>query len=110
MKCHRNGCHSSADYHVGLEVACFGKGKHRQMLQSPTTIKVCREHMTAAAQYILSPANKAQISAGVFSKGIPLPEWSTAEIVFVPIRAAVNNLMAAQVSGKAREASTRRMN
>lgn len=98
MKCHRDGCDSTAEYHVGLEVTCIGVG-HRQMVQAPTTIKVCAKHMHDAAAYVLSPHNKAQIAKGLTSENMPLPDFGSAEIVFVPIRAAENNWQAAREAG-----------
>jgi hypothetical protein len=102
MKCHRNGCHSAAAYHVGLEVTCIGSlaaNVRPRMIQAPSTVKVCVAHMEDAAKMILSPANKAQIAAGLASEGIPMPDFSSAEVVFVPIGAAENNFHAAREAG-----------
>jgi hypothetical protein len=99
MKCHRDGCDSAAEFHVGLECQCIGKGYHKQTIQAPTTIKVCQKHMHAAAAYVLSPENKTNIARGLINDGIPTPDFSSAEIVFVPIRAAENNWQAAREAG-----------
>lgn len=101
MKCHRDGCNSSANYHVGLEVQCIGIGWNRRTIQAPTTIKVCEKHMRDAARYVLSPENRVNIARGLANDGIPLPDFSSAEIVFVPIRAAENNWQAAREAGTA---------
>lgn len=102
MKCHRNGCHSAADYHVGLEFTCVGSIANNirpRMIQAPSTVKVCQAHMTDAVKMILSPGNKAQIAAGLASEGIPMPDYSTAEVVFVPIGATADNFQAAREAG-----------
>jgi hypothetical protein len=94
MKCHRDGCDSAAAYHVGLELACIGVGRHRQMLRAPTSLKVCYRHMRDAVAYVLSPANKSAIAAGLARRGFPLPDFSSAELVFVPIGAPENDFAA----------------
>lgn len=104
MKCHRNGCHSAADYHVGIEMTCNGSLANSvlpRLIQAPSTVKVCRAHMMDAAKMILSPANKSRIAAGLAGEGIPMPDFGSAEVVFVPIGAQENNFQAA------REAATR---
>jgi|SRR6185369_4594780 len=100
MKCHRDGCDSAAEFHVGLELECLSDGQ-RQTLRAPTTIKVCASHAKTRllTDYILSPTNKAEIARGLMGDGIPMPDFSSAEIVFVPIRAADNNWQAARESG-----------
>lgn len=102
MKCHRNGCHSAAEFHVGLEVTCIGSlaaAVPPRMIQAPSTVKVCRAHMEDAARMILSPVNKAQIAAGLASEGIPMPDFGSAEVVFVPIGAEASNFQAAREAG-----------
>lgn len=99
MKCHKDGCHSGADYHVGLELQCVGVDAHRQTLQAPTTLKVCVKHMHDAAAYILSPANRAQIVVGLTNEGMPMPDFSSAEVVFVPISAKAEDFNAAHEAG-----------
>lgn len=102
MKCHRDGCHSAAEYHVGLEVTCNGSlaaGVRPRLIQAPSTVKVCRAHMTDAAKMILSPANKAKIVAGMAGEGMPMPDFGSAEIVFVPIAASADNFHAAREAG-----------
>lgn len=102
MKCHRNGCHSAAEFHVGLEVICIGSlaaGIRPRMIQAPSTVKVCRAHMEDVAKMILSPANKSRIAAGLAGEGIPMPDFGSAEVVFVPIGAAENNFQAAREAG-----------
>src|SRR5262245_32874230 len=92
MKCHRDGCSASAEFHVGLEIACFTTDilhGFRQMLQSPTTIKVCGKHakQKLLLDYLLSDQNKAAIVAGLSANYVPMPDFSTAEVVFFPINA-----------------------
>src|SRR5437764_13574500 len=99
MKCHRDGCDSAAAYHVGLSVACIGIGRHRRMLQAPTSLKVCPRHMRDAAAFVLSPANKSAIAARLVRSGFPLPDFSSAELVFIPINAAANDFAAARETG-----------
>lgn len=99
MKCHRDGCDSAAAYHVGLALACIGVGRHRQMLQAPTSLKVCRRHMRDAAAFVLSGANKSAIAARLVRFGFALPDFSSAELVFVPIGAAANDFSAARETG-----------
>lgn len=101
MKCHRDGCTSSACYHVGLELKCIGVGRHRMQVQMPSTIKVCdkRSHMMKCAEFILSSANRTQIAAGLTKQGMPLPDFSSAELVFVPISAAQTDWKAAREGG-----------
>lgn len=99
MKCHRDGCDSAAAYHVGLALACIGVGRHRQMLQAPTSLKVCRRHMRDAAAFVLSGANKSAIAARLVRSGFALPDFSSAELVFVPIGAAADDFSAARDAG-----------
>lgn len=94
-KCHKDGCHSAAEFHVGLEVQCLDT----TMLQAPTTLKVCKTHMRDAGTYVLSPANKSQIATGLVNDGMTLPDFRSAVVVFVPIRAAENNFNAAREAG-----------
>lgn len=96
MKCHRDGCTSAACFHVGLELACIGIGRNKQRLAAPTTLKVCRQHMHEAAAYVLSPRNKGAIAAGLTRGGFPLPDFASAELVFVPVAAAENDFGAAR--------------
>ena len=96
MKCHRDGCDSAAAYHVGLALACIGVGRHRQMLQAPTSLKVCQRHRGDAAAFVLSPPNKSAIAARLARSGFPLPDFSSAALVFVPISAAANEFDAAR--------------
>lgn len=102
MKCHRNGCHSAAAYHVGLELTCNGSLANSilpRLIQAPSTVKVCHAHMMDAAKMILSPANKSKITAGLASEGVPMPDFGSAEVVFVPIGAAEHNFHAAREAG-----------
>jgi hypothetical protein len=99
MKCHRDGCDSAAAYHVGLELACIGIGRHRRMLQAPTSLKVCPLHMREAAAYLLSPQNKSAIARGLTRGGFPLPDFASAELVFVPIGAPAHDFAAAHRAG-----------
>ena len=99
MKCHRDGCTSAATYHVGLEVKCIGIGRHRQQLAAPTTLKVCQGHMRDAAAFVLAPQNKANIARGLIGRGFPMPDFSSAELVFVPISAAADDFNAAREAG-----------
>lgn len=96
MKCHRDGCDSAACFHIGLELACIGTGRHKQRLQAPTTLKVCQRHMHDAAAFVLAPRNKAAIAAGLTRNAMPMPDFASAELVFVPIRAAENDWNAAK--------------
>lgn len=100
MKCHKDGCDSAAEYHVGLEVNLMGRmGMDGPRIQATTTIKCCRKHMHDAAAYILSPANKAQITMGLTAEDMPMPEFESAEVVFVPISAPAENFKAAHQGG-----------
>jgi len=99
MKCHRDGCDSAAAYHVGLELACIGIGRHRRMLQAPTSLKVCSRHMRDAVGFVLSPANKSAIAASLMRAGFPLPDFASAELVFVPIAAEASDFHAAREAG-----------
>lgn len=99
MKCHRDGCDSAACFHVGLEVACIGIGRHKRMIMAPTTLKVCPDHMQAAAEYVLSARNKSNIALGLVRRGEPLPDFTSAELVFVPIGAAETDWNAAREAG-----------
>jgi hypothetical protein len=100
MKCHRDGCDSAAAYHVGLALTCIGIGRHRQMLQAPTSLKVCPRHKGDARAFVLSPANKSAIAVRLARSGFPLPDFSSAELMFVPINAAANDFEAAREVGR----------
>jgi len=101
MKCHRDGCDSAAAYHVGLELACIGVGRHRAMLQAPTSLKVCQRHRRDAVAFVLSPPNRSAIAAQLARSGFPLPDFSSAALVFVPISASANDFDAAREAGSA---------
>jgi len=97
LKCHRDGCDSPAEFHVGLEMQCTGP--LRQLLQAPTTLKVCKRHMQSVGPYLMSNANKSRIVSGLMQEGMPLPDFASAAVVFVPIKAAENNWQAAREGG-----------
>ncbi|MBV9064948.1 MAG: hypothetical protein JO004_04170 [Methylobacteriaceae bacterium] len=106
MQCHRDGCDSAAAYHVGLALACIGVGRHRQMLQAPTSLKVCRRHMRDAAAFVLSAENKSAIAARLVRSGFALPDFSSAALVFVPVSAAANDFTAARAARHAANVGT----
>lgn len=84
-QCHKNGCDCQATLQACLRFWCTGMGKPPVEMRCTTTVQLCDRHKTAATEFILSPGNKAVITAAIAKENLQMPDFSSAEVVFVPI-------------------------
>lgn len=100
-QCHRNGCDSQSTHQACLAFWCVGpaqvegKPATRIQMKCTTTIKVCERHQSAVEGYVLSDRNKSAIAASIAHENLPPPDFSSAEIIFIPI---VNGMPVADVA------------
>jgi hypothetical protein len=83
--CHRDGCDSQSLHQVCLRFWTIGDKATRIELRCTSTIKVCDRHKRQATEFILSPGNKENIGMGIMRDGLPPPDFSSAEVTFVPL-------------------------
>lgn len=85
-QCHRNGCDSESKWQACVRFFCFSMPSHPATeMRCTTTVQVCDRHKRAATDYILSKENKQGIMTALLKEAAPLPNFETAEVVFVPI-------------------------
>lgn len=84
-QCHKDNCDSQSLHQVCLRFWTIGPKDKRIELRCTSTIKVCDRHKRQATEYMLSPSNKERIGMGIMKDGLPPPDFSSAEVTFVPL-------------------------
>lgn len=83
-QCHRVGCDSEATHELHLRL-WFDGLMHPLPLDMRSTIKTCERHIPAYSVWMLSEPNKYRITTGLALQGFGPPDFSSAEIEFVPL-------------------------
>src|SRR5262249_2148419 len=84
-QCHRDGCDSPAVWRARLSLHAAGPGVERIDFDGMPSVQVCDAHRKAAIDYVLSDANKDEITRAFAETGLARPDWSSATVGFVPI-------------------------
>lgn len=85
-QCHRDGCDSESRWQACVRFFCFAlPNQPATEMRCTTTVQVCDRHKRAASEFILSGENKTAIMAALVKEAAPLPNFETAEVVFIPI-------------------------
>lgn len=83
-QCHRIGCDSEATHELHLRLWFPGWGQVLP-LDMRSTIKTCDQHRAAFMVWILSERKKVEIAAELARQGFGDPDFSSAEVEFVPL-------------------------
>lgn len=84
-KCHKAGCDSQAEFGVRVHFTCREIGRPAHALSNDSTIKVCARHQDDVRGYLLTPANKENITTGCMENGFPEPDFLSLRVEFIPI-------------------------
>lgn len=84
-QCHKNNCDSQATLQACVRFYCTGDGKPPLEMRCTTTLQICDRHKGAATDFILSPANKELIGGAIVRENLQAPDFSSAEVLFIPI-------------------------
>jgi hypothetical protein len=85
FQCHQTSCDSEAKHQACVRFWTLGPKETRIELRCTSTLKVCDRHRKAAEAYLLSPGNKEAVGMGIMKDGLPPPDFSSAEVTFVPL-------------------------
>lgn len=85
FQCSHDNCDSPCKHQACVRFWTIGDKATRIELRCTSTIKVCDRHRRAATEYLLSPSNKERIGMGIMQDGLPPPDFSSAEVTFVPL-------------------------
>lgn len=83
-KCHWQGCDSGARWGVELHFECQGTDE-RRLLKFKSSLECCDVHKGQVKPWVLSDANREQITTTMMERGYPEPNYLTAVIEFVPV-------------------------
>lgn len=89
FQCHQTECDSEGRWQLCLRFFCIGPIESRMELRSVSSLIVCDRHRRKASEYVLSPVNKEAIGTGLLKEGLPPPDFSSAEVIFIPVRDGV---------------------
>lgn len=83
-QCHRTGCDSEATHAAHLRL-WFDGLQQALPLNMRSTIRCCEAHIPAFTIWLLSEDNRVHIAAGLALNGFGEPDFSSAEVEFVPL-------------------------
>lgn len=83
-QCHRTGCDSQATHAAHLRL-WFDGLQQALPLDMLSTIRSCEAHIPAFTVWLLSVENRIRIAAGLLEQGFGEPDFSSAEVEFVPL-------------------------
>lgn len=83
-QCHRTNCDSEATHEAHLRLWFDGLVQPLP-LDMRSSMRCCEGHIPAFTIWLLSERNKLSIAAGLAMHGFGDPDFSSAEIEFVPI-------------------------
>lgn len=84
-QCHKNECDSQATHQVCVRFFCTGQGKPPTEMRCTTTVQVCERHRSASRDFILSDRNRGAIRRALMRENLQAPDFSSAELIFIPI-------------------------
>ena len=79
---HPGGCDSEAAWQMDIGFMTIGLGDYRHEIKCHSTIRVCGNHLEAAQKRVMSPANRIRIAEWMTRQNLPLPDFSSVEILW----------------------------
>lgn len=84
IACDRAGCINPAKVQIALKLWGIGQSKRAKPLQVLTGLCVCGRHRAESTiKNVLTPDAKSKLLAQLTERGVPMPDFRSAELVFI---------------------------
>jgi hypothetical protein len=84
--CDRAGCIMPAKVQIALKLWNIGQSKRAKPLQVLTGLCVCGRHRNESTiRNVLTPAAKSKLLGDLTERGVPMPDFASAELAFVTL-------------------------